>query len=117
MDFQKRQTAYRFWIADLLQAKIALLQGGMAQIEVRDQPVARVTLIATVVHRFDTPDRSYRALSLDDGSGTIRLKAWREDTRLLDEGSVGELVLVVGRLRFYNEEFYLTPEVVRTLKD
>ena len=37
------------------------------------------------------------SLSLDDGSGAIRVKAWNETINLFLDVDIGDLVLVIGK--------------------
>ena len=69
-----------------------------------------------VVDKFVKPDNSYISLTLDDGSGKMNIKAWKEDTPLLNY-SIGELLLIVGRIKDYNNQLYVIPEVVSKLEN
>ncbi|MFH1210974.1 MAG: OB-fold nucleic acid binding domain-containing protein [archaeon] len=113
---QKRNTAYRLWVSDLLNAGMNGSENPNF-IRFKDKEVHRVNIVANVVFKFDTPDRNYGALTIDDGSGSIRLKAWREDVAILDGVKVGDMVLVIGRPRSFNGETYINPELVKPLQD
>ncbi len=113
---QKRNTAYKLWISDLLNAH--LNNGGAVNFfKIRDKEVHRVNIVANVVFKFDSTDNSYGSLTIDDGSGSIRLKAWREDTAIFDGVKVGDMVLVIGRPRSFNNEVYINPELIKVLDD
>lgn len=114
---QKRNTAYRLWISDLLNIN-SVNNGSTANFfNVHDKEVHRVNLIANVVFKFDTVDKNYGSITLDDGSGSIRLKAWREDALIFDNIKVGDMVLVIGRPRSFNNEIYINPELIKVLDD
>ncbi|MEM5882846.1 MAG: hypothetical protein QXQ77_01220, partial [Candidatus Aenigmatarchaeota archaeon] len=51
----------------------------------------------------------------DDGSEAIRVKTFREKTELLQDVEVGDLVLVVGKIREYNNEIYINGELIRKI--
>ncbi|MFQ6089519.1 MAG: OB-fold nucleic acid binding domain-containing protein [Candidatus Methanofastidiosia archaeon] len=68
-------------------------------------------ILGTVVDSFRTQDESYLSFTIDDGTETIRVKAWREDVERFKEFRVGDMVEVLGRPREYNEELYLSPEL------
>jgi RPA family protein len=115
---QKRNTAYKVWISDLLNSNYVNGNSDNSNFfKVRDKEVHRVNLVANVVFKYDTPERSYGALTIDDGSGSIRLKAWRDDVAILDGVKIGDMVLVIGRPRTFNEETYITPELVKVITD
>lgn len=105
MEQIKRQTAGKFWISDLLKIN--------EKLEVKGKSAFRVNIIGNVVFKFMAEDESYVALTLDDGSGSIRIKAWREDIANMKNINVGDLVICVGRIKSYNEEIYINPEVVK----
>ncbi len=69
--------------------------------------MARVNIIGIVVER-----PSENTLVLDDGSSTISCK--RFDEREIDAG-VGDVVLVIGKPREFNDERYLVLEICKRL--
>ncbi len=82
-----------------------------------EQEVLRVNLIATVVDKFVRDDGGYATLHLDDGTGIIRAKAWGDDVEDLDNYGEGDIVNVVGKVREYDEEIHVVPEIIRELDD
>jgi RPA family protein len=74
--------------------------------------VSEARILGTLIDIFTTDDDSYISLTVDDGTETIRIKAWRQDVKKLKQFSRGDFIEVVGKVREYNEEIYLTPEVV-----
>lgn len=82
-----------------------------------DQKVLRINMIATVVDTFVRDDGDYATLTLDDGSETIRAKAWSEETEEMQEFEVGDLVNVIGKVREYEGEIHLVPETIREVEN
>lgn len=117
--FQKRQTAVKLWISDLLNATHSREEGefGLNLFKTKNLIFSRVNLIANVIFRSDSEDNSYSAVTLDDGSGALQVKAWRSDTILLQDINIGSLILVIGKPRVYNKELYIQPEIVSVLDD
>ncbi len=74
--------------------------------------VSEARILGTLIDVFATDDRNYMSLTVDDGTETVRVKAWRQDTEKLKKVHKGDFIEVVGKVREYNEEIYLTPEVV-----
>ena len=68
--------------------------------------------MGTVVERFIRDDSSYGFLYVDDGSGTLSLRAWREHVARLAGFEVGDLVDAIGRVREYAGEVYLVPDLI-----
>jgi len=110
-----RLTAYKVWIADLLTSPYVKTHGEFESnyVEIKGRQVSRINIIATIVNKIESQDKNYIALVLDDGGEQIRVKSWGEDARLLNKFNVGECILVIARLKFYNEELYLLPEIVK----
>ncbi|MBU7030767.1 MAG: hypothetical protein HXS48_27795 [Theionarchaea archaeon] len=74
--------------------------------------VSEARILGTLIDIFTTDDESYMSLTVDDGTETVRIKAWRQDVGKLKKVSKGDFIDIVGKVREYNEEIYLTPEVV-----
>jgi len=81
------------------------------------QHILRARAIATVIEKFISQDQNYGVLRVDDGSETIRLKAWGQDVKTLADFKVGDLIDVIGRVREYEGEVYLLPEVIARIED
>jgi len=81
------------------------------------QKVSRVNLIASVTENFLSEDGNYSTVTIDDGTEAIRVKTFREDVGLLKGIEVGNLVLVIGKIKEYNEEIYVNGEVIRKVED
>ena len=74
----KRQTAYKFWIKDLAEAEAQINDQGMMFFKIREKDVVRVNVLANVIHRYVSESGNYVFVTLDDGSGQLRLKAWND---------------------------------------
>ena len=111
---QQRQTAYKVWIADLLRNAYVRGLGEFDPnyVEIKPFQVGRVNLVGVVVDVFSNDEQLYASVDLDDGSGVLRLKAFRETWRMLQPLVIGDLILVVGKVKEYNDERYVLPEIV-----
>lgn len=88
--------------------------------------IRRVRVFGIVFNRFESEEKGkYVALSIDDGSDTIRLKLWsnpikRNDGTTFDPFSiadkivVGDTVDVIGRIRKWEDEFYIIPSDIKS---
>lgn len=112
----QRQIAYKVWIGDLLGKKLvkALGEWEPNYLEIKDLKVSRVNLVATIVDKFGN-DTGYGTLMIDDGSGNIRVRAWQDETKLFDDISVGDVIIIIGRVKDYTEEIYVSPEIIKKL--
>lgn len=115
---QIRQTAYKIWIADLVNGEFISPEGEWepSYIQIKDKKVSRVNIIANSISKFTNDDSSYISLTLDDGSDNITLKVWNEDTKILENVNIGDMILTIARVRQYNNQIYLVPEIVRKLE-
>jgi hypothetical protein len=105
-----REIAYKMWISEISSASFK--NGGLM---VRDKIVSRVNLVGTVVGRYDKGG-SYSALTIDDGSGGMRVKLWNENVKVIEKVKLGDVVNVIGMLRQgMNNEIFVAPEIVRNV--
>lgn len=83
----------------------------------------RVVVVGFVVNKFyregDGADKKrFESITIDDGTDTIRVKVWGdEDAALLEGVKENILTLVVGKVRNFEDETYIIPEIVRELTD
>jgi RPA family protein len=116
-DQQLRQTAYKVWISDLMNKEVKKEEGEWSPnyISIDNKQVSRVNIIATVVMKYISEDKGYANLTIDDSSGDIQVKAWKEDISLFESVEIGDPILMIGKIKEYNSQIYLTPEIVKTL--
>lgn len=119
LNMQQRQTAYPLWIADVLSGTYVVGDRDAVYdaFTVRGKNIVRVNLMGTAVDSYINQDGSFGSLTIDDGTGTIRVKAFKEDLKKLGEAKRGDLVNCLGLVKEYNDERYMTAEVVRVLGD
>ena len=75
------------------------------------------TIVAKYYSEGDKEKKSYANFTLDDGSDTIRIKAWEEQAEVLRGFEIGEEVEVMGRPRQSDDEIYLLPDEVLKIDD
>ena len=112
-----RLTAYKVWISDLVNSNYVQTSGEFESnyIDLNSKQITRVNIIATVVNKIESEDKNYISLVLDDGTEQIRIKTWREDTKLLNKINVSDIILVIGKIKRYNDEVYILPEIVKNV--
>ena len=74
--------------------------------------LSRVRILGLIVDKFISPDERYATITLDDSTDTIRCKAF-VNTKIFDGFGEGDLVDVFGKLREYNGEIYIIPEIIK----
>ncbi len=113
-----RSIAYRVWISDVVSGNYIKQEGfNPNYIVLDDKQVSRVNVMATVVGKFLSEDGNYGAITIDDGTETIRAKAFGPDVKKIDAAEIGKLIKFIGKIKEYNDERYLAPDFVREIKD
>ncbi len=119
----KRQTAFKLRIGDVLRGKPITEQVPEQEqprfkfLELGDKNIVRVNIIANIIDKYESEPseerKKYLSFTIDDASGQIRLKTWGDDVARFANITQGNTVIVIGTLRFYNNEMYISPEIVR----
>lgn len=119
---RKRMTAVRASISDIVNGKFGEDNGPHVTssygVELR-----RVVIVGFVVSKFNKDanaegGKKFMSITLDDGTDTIRIKVWGEEESALLEGVKEDiLALVIGKVRKYEDEIYIVPEIVKEVTD
>jgi RPA family protein len=109
----KRWIAYKLNVKDIVDGRYT--DDGF--IEHGDMQVNRVRLMGTVVQKFLAEDKRYGFFVIDDGTDTIRIRSFQDSFELIQNAEIGDIADVFGRIRKYEEEIYIIPEIVRKITD
>lgn len=110
----KRHIAFKFRIGDIISGRPKIEGDRFLYLELDGKNVVRVNMIGNVIEKYDaTGEKNYSFLTIDDGSGQIKLKAFADDVDKLKNLSQGDTILVIGVLRNFNNEIYISPEIVK----
>ena len=108
---RKRQTAYKAAIREIISSRYVKTAGMEPNyLEVGPKQVSRVNILGVVVEKSDMDN--HKALTIDDGSGRISARAFDSNTPL-DNISIGDAVIVIGRPREFSSEKYVIIESVK----
>lgn len=115
---QLRMTAKKVRLSEIMNGRWVKREGLEPSFIVTDsgEKVSRARAIGSVVARFLAEDGNFGSITLDDGTDTMRIKTFKT-VKPVDEFKEGELVEVVGKIREYNGEVYMMPEVITRLQD
>ena len=109
----KRNVAYKFRIGDILIGKPVMNGDRFSFLELGNKKIIRVNVIGNIVDKYESGDeRKYLFMTLDDGSGQIKLKTFGDDSDKFKKIYQGQTVLVIGFLRYWNDETYISPEII-----
>lgn len=112
----KRYTAFKLRVGDILIGKPVFDGDRFSFLELGDKKISRVNVVGNIVDKFESEgDRKFAILKLDDGSGQINLRAFADDISKFANINQGQTVLVIGMLRQFNDEVYITPEIIKEL--
>lgn len=115
----KRHIAYKLRIGNILIGKPIINEERFSFLEFGDKKIVRVNILGNIVDRYESAGgdegRKYVFLTLDDGSGQIRLKIFGDDYEKFKDIVQGQTVVVIGVLRNWNNETYISPEIIREM--
>jgi RecG-like helicase len=110
----KRHTAYKLRIGDILIGKPILEGERFKFLELGNKNIVRVNVVGNIVDKYESEgERKFLSLTLDDGSGQIKLRSFGDDVEKFKKINQGETVLVMGVLRYWNNELYILSEIIR----
>ncbi len=108
----ERATAYKLGIGKLMRG-----EWKEDRMFVNNAEILRVRIMGNVVQKYVSDDKNYGFLVIDDETGTIRVRVFREDLRLMNHVRLGDIVETIGKLKKYNDEVYISPEINRRIFD
>ena len=110
----QRQTAMRVRIVDLVSGEWVKKEGMEPSyvITPRKESVSRAKIAGTVVSKFISEDGNFASVTVDDSTATIQGKQWKE-TELITGVNQGDLVTMIGKVREYEGDIYMVPEIIR----
>lgn len=110
----KRNIAFKFIIGDLLLGKPILDGEKFTFLELGNRKIIRVNIIGNIVDKYESEgEKKYAFFTLDDGSGQIKLKIFGDDVEKFKYITQGLTVTVIGTLRHWNNETYISPEIIK----
>lgn len=110
----KRNVAYKYRIGDLILGKPIFDHEKFIFLELGDKKIVRVNLVGNIVDKYDVNgEKKYIFFTLDDGSGQIKLKVFGDDSLKFKDVKQGQTVVVIGVMRNWNNETYVTPEIIK----
>jgi len=105
---QPRQVAYIVGIKDVVDGMFVKEAGWNPNyVTIAGKHVSRVNIIGAIISIEDND--SMQNIVIDDGTGKISLKNFEDKISV----NVGDVIHIVGRVRQYGNEIYLTPEIIK----
>lgn len=110
---RSRLTARKVRIADVINGSYYTQEGFDPNYVITPygMTVSRARLLGTVVDTYVNDDESYGAITIDDGTATIRAKFFQE-LDMMEDIEEGDIVECIGKVKQYDDEIYINPEMV-----
>ena len=110
----KRNIAFKLRIGDLLLGKPIMDGEKFSFLDLGNKKIVRVNLVGNIIEKYESEgEKKYIFLKLDDGSGQISLKVFGDDVPKFSNINQGDTILAIGLLRNWNNETYITPEIIK----
>ena len=110
----KRHTAYKIKIGEILEGTPSLEEEKLKFVEILGKKVSRINLIANITDKFiQEGEKKFGSITLDDASGQIKAKVFGDEINNFSNLEQGDTLMLIGLLRHWNNEIYLTPEVIK----
>ncbi|NPA47443.1 MAG: replication protein RepA [Thermococci archaeon] len=117
---KKRLPASRVYLRDVLEGYYVKSEGDFEPnyLITRDaRKVYRVKVVATVVREPTiSDDETYGKFQIDDGTGTVWVFGFRDDTRLVKLVKKGDLVQIIGKVAEWRDDKQILVEGVSTVE-
>jgi len=117
-NIQKRQTAYKIRIKDIINSKYVKEEGWTPNYitTIDNRQISRANVVGVVVSKPIENGANYHSIVLDDGSAKISARVF-DDGRIFDNVEIGDMVLLIGRPREYGQEKYILPEIIKKIEN
>ena len=110
----KRNVAYKIKIGSIMSGKPIMEGDKIKSLETEGKQIVRANVIGNIVDKYiQEGEKKFGSLTLDDGSGQIKVKAFGDDVEKFNELNLGDTLVLIGLVRSWNNEIYLTPEIIK----
>lgn len=104
--------AYKMRVIDLVNGKLKKDEMGGVFLSTPFGESKEARILGTIIDSYRNNENTYGSFTIDDGTATTRIKAWSEKIDLLEKFKVGEIIDIIGRVGEYQDEIYITPEII-----
>lgn len=105
----KRETAKKCRIKDLINGRYVKREGWEPNyLETDLGRVSRVNILGIIIGEDEG------VFTIDDGTGKIQVRSFDEEKKY-SEKKIGDIVIVIGRPRVFNEQKYIVLEIIKTI--
>lgn len=110
----ERQTAKITSISELISGQYVKKEGWEPNFVLtkNNEKISRANIVAIVVTIPDNAD----SIFVDDGSGKIEIRSF-ENTELFKDITIGDIILIIGRPRDFNNQIYINGEIINKINN
>ena len=114
----QRMTALKVNISDIVNGQWVKKEGFEPSfiISPSGEEISRARILGTVVGKFIAEDGNFASMTIDDSTDTIRAKTFKT-AKPIDTIEIGDSIDIIGKVREYNAEIYMIPEIVKKITD
>lgn len=110
----KRHIAHKKRIGDILTGQVIMEGERFKCLELGGEQLVRTNIIANIVDKYvQDGEKKFASVTLDDATGQIKLKVFGDDIKKFEQFSQGDTILTIGLLRAWNNELYVSPEIMK----
>lgn len=115
---RKRLTALKTRLSGISSGKFVQQEGFNPSYVITPlgERLSRIRVLTVVVDKFVAETGKFASLTIDDGTDTVRAKVFNA-LSMIENISPGDTVDVIGRIKEYNNEIYIAPEVITKISD
>jgi len=112
-----RQTAKVAKISDIVNGTFIRKEGMEPSYVLTNlgEKISRAKIVGTIIEKFMSEDGNYSSITIDDDNDSLRVKAFKEDADFFAKFNIGDSVLLIGKVREYNGENYVIPEIMKRI--
>lgn len=109
----QRETAYKTTIQNITKGSYVKQEGWNPNYVLAENgmKLSRVQLIGVVVSKIENEGINHTSITIDDNTGNITIRSFEEKNPFASV-EIGDVVLIIGRPREYNDSLYIVYEGV-----
>jgi len=112
---QERQVAHKIKVKTVLDEKFVKQEGMLPSYVLHGgKKISRLNIIGAIVSK--DANELFESVMVDDGSGSISVRSF-EKKGIFQDFVLGDVVLIIGKIREYGGERYIINEIIKKIND
>ena len=114
MEIKQRQIAHKVRISEILKGEYVKEDGWIPNyLILSGGNVSRINIMGIIIAKID--NNGNVEVLIDDKTGKISVRTF-DNSNIFENIVIGDVVLIIGRPREYNNEKYIVPEIIKKIK-